>query len=34
MIPHGEEEGLEDVDVRFECHNMALNGAAYNDGAS
>ena len=32
-LTHGEEERLEDVDVRFERHNMALNGAASNDGS-
>ena len=29
---HREEDGLEDVDVQFERHNMALNGVASNDG--
>jgi hypothetical protein len=30
-LTHGEDEKLEDVDVRLEHHNMALNGAASND---
>lgn len=34
QIPHGEEESLEVVNVWLKHHNMALNGAARNDGTS
>ena len=33
-IPHGKEEAVERVNVRLECHNMALNGPACNDKSS
>ena len=33
-LTNGEEDGLEDVDVRLKRHNMALTEAACNDGTS
>jgi hypothetical protein len=33
-LTNGEEDGLEDINVRFKRHNMPLNGAACYDGIS
>jgi hypothetical protein len=33
-LTNGEEDGLEDINVRFKRHNMALNGAACYDETS